>query len=161
MGRELDGIDEFLRWKLRARERRLRETLDHLHHESQAVRIEVIVAVDVDQVFSAGEVERLVAIGVFADVGLVADGAQPRIAEASDDLPGPVRRAVVANEQLEVHKALREDARDGLADEVLGVVGDHRDRDERIVVAARTRHVSPPAAPTRCHAGSDCRRPPR
>ena len=76
----------------------------HRHHDGEAVRIHEVVGVVILEERSARELGGPVAIAVVAEVALVDHDANARVEPlvGARDLDGPVRRAIVDDQQLEI-----------------------------------------------------------
>ena len=79
---------------------------------------------------AAREPQAAVPVFLHADIALVADVAQARVAVARHDLRRLVRREIVDDHELEVRERLREHRFDRLADVRRAAIGRNTDRDD-------------------------------
>jgi hypothetical protein len=106
-----------------------RSIAESAHHALKPFGVEGVVGVEDGQEVAPGQAQALVEGGVGALVVVMAQGAQARIADRLDGIPGAVPGGVVDDDQLQVAEGLGQDAVQGIDDVGLVVEGrnDHAD----------------------------------
>ena len=113
--------------------------LEARQHVLEVVGLPEVVGVELGDERRAGGAQRGVARGGSLAVAVVAEEAQPWVADAAQRVGGGLGRAVVDDDDLEVSDRLRERALDALADRGVRPVGGHDHAGQR-----RRRHGERP-----------------